>query len=43
VEFHQAIQRQGLRSVLESHCGLDRPEDAPLVERILAEYKSLAN
>jgi mannitol-1-phosphate 5-dehydrogenase len=41
VEFHNAIQTQGLRNVLKTHCKLNQPDDAPLVEKILAEYELL--
>ena len=39
VEFHAAIDKQGLRSVLQTHCQLNQPEDTPLVDQILTEYE----
>ncbi|MBN1942403.1 MAG: mannitol-1-phosphate 5-dehydrogenase [Phycisphaerae bacterium] len=40
-EFHEALRRQGPRGMLETHCGLNQPEDAADVERILAEYERI--
>ncbi|MBN1555858.1 MAG: mannitol-1-phosphate 5-dehydrogenase [Phycisphaerae bacterium] len=42
VDFHETLRRESPRCMLETHCGLNRPEDIPLVERILTEYQSLA-
>lgn len=40
-EFHEALRTRGVKQILETHCGLNRPDDAPLREQLLAEYASL--